>query len=128
MFQSLGRSLMGEPPRMAPSRRLLGPGLGLEPGLGPGPGRKPARGSRWSERWSHGWSAHDPERCAAAHKHLQLALADARARADKLERMLNQGLAARLTAMSHGAMGSAASVVHGPRWSPDGSPVRLPSR
>lgn len=100
---------------MAASRRLLGPGPGR-------PGRKP-RAPRWS------WSAHDPERCAAAHKHLQLALADARARADKLERMLNHGLARGLTAMTaRGAMGSVASVVHGPRWSPDGSPVRLPTR
>ena len=118
-FQSLGRSLMGEPPRMAASRGLLGPGAA--PGR---PGRKP-RAARRS--WS--WSAHDPERCAAAHQHLQLALADARARAYKLERMLNQGLARGLTVMTaRGATGSVASVVHGPRWSPDGSPVRLPTR
>ncbi|KAE8747794.1 hypothetical protein FOCC_FOCC005406 [Frankliniella occidentalis] len=125
---SLGRSLMGEPPRMAPARRLLlaGP-LGAH-----------------EQNQLHGLRAqpHDPERCTAAHKHLQAALADARARADKLERMLRgaqqqrgfqgvvQSVVPQMRAFSTASVAtvcSRASVVHGPRWSPDGSPVRLPA-
>ncbi|KAK3915188.1 Glutamate receptor ionotropic, NMDA 2B [Frankliniella fusca] len=130
---SLGRSLMGDPPRMAPARRLLaGP-------RGPGRGPRSRMGALHVQL-----QPHDAERCAAAHKHLQAALADARARADKLERLLRaaqpqrggglagvvQSVVPQLRAFSTASVAtvcsSRASVVHGPRWSPDGSPVRLP--